>query len=38
MPSAGKTQLASVIALVAFFAGGIFGTFVLLPFLLRGLA
>lgn len=31
-------QIASVIALIAFFAGGIFGTFVLLPILLRGLA
>ena len=31
-------QVASVLALLAFFAGGIFGTFVLLPFLLRGLA
>lgn len=31
-------QVASVIALVAFFAGGIFGTFVLLPWLLRAFA
>ena len=30
-------QVASVIALIAFFAGGILGTFVLLPVLLRGL-
>lgn len=31
-------QLASVIALGAFFVGGIFGTFVLLPLLLRGIS
>lgn len=31
-------QVASVIALLAFFAGGMFGTFVLLPLLLRGLS
>ena len=31
-------QAASFLALVAFFAGGIFGTFVLLPLLLRGIA
>ena len=30
-------QIASVIALIAFFAGGILGTYVLLPVLLRGL-
>jgi len=31
-------QAASALALLAFFAGGIFGTFVLLPILLRGLS